>query len=318
VLENPQAVEKLGEHVDRVLGDYLRYTARERKFLKPTLMFYGFMRYALKTLFYTLPVKHPIAMSLLGKVGQLHDEEIRKIFGGRRDLPPWVFSRVFLFDKNGNVRRNDKNQIESIDLLRINPVTNVAVDVIGRSARGKGVDFSPLAGLFSPIAQAAVGQVVGKDLFQDRGFRTKGSAVERRPPDLVTAGRIVGADLLSSAFPVREGMKLAYRGTQGDEALPFAPAPIKYKTAGPQAKEIQRMAALPSRGEQLRQDLAPLASPKGDTTEAYLREHPSKTAVAVTEGGTPSVLDRINLHRGGRGTGPTLPADVLDRINRHR
>ena len=26
-------------------------------------------RYALKTLFYTLPVKHPIAMSLLGKVG---------------------------------------------------------------------------------------------------------------------------------------------------------------------------------------------------------------------------------------------------------
>ena len=275
VLENPKDIEKLGEHANNVLGDYLRYTSRERRFLKPTLMFYGFMRYALKTLFYTLPIKHPIAMSLIGKIGQLHNEEIRHIFGDRRDLPPWVFSRVFLFDKNGNVRRNSKGQIKSIDLLRINPVTNVAVDVVGASAKGKGVNFSPFAGLLSPIAQAAVGQVVGKDLFQDRGFMVKGSAEERRPPDLVTAGRIVGADLLSAAFPVREGMKLAYRGKQGDDALPFSPRPIHYKTAGPQAKEAQRMAALPSRGEALRQDLAPLVFPKGDTTEAFLKEHPS-------------------------------------------
>lgn len=272
VLENPQAVEKLGQHVDRILGDYLRFTAQERKWLKPTVLFYGFFRYALKTLFYTLPVHHPIAAAIAGKVGQLHDEEVRELFK-TRDVPPWIFSRLYSVDKNGKPIRDSKGQLLAIDLARINPVTSPITEAVQTGPKAFG-------GLLSPMLQAIEDQRYARSSFTGRGFRVQGSAEENPNPNIGSRARIFTNDLLSAAFPYREAVKLTQRGTHGDDTLLGSPRPIRYKTAGPQAQEAERRRILPSPGEQLRSDLAPLVFPKQDTTEAFLERHPPSDRTA--------------------------------------
>lgn len=262
VLENPQQIERLGDSVDSLLGNYLRYTSKERRFLKPNFMFYGFMRYALKTLFYTLPVKHPIAAAITGKLGQLHNEELRRLFG-TRDLPPWVLSRLYETE-NGKLKRDAKGNPIYTDFARINPVTNPIVDV---------VQYGPkeLAGLASPIVQAAVDQIYARSSFTGRGYQVHGSAEENPNPDLLTRGRIFGNQLLSGTFPYRELSAITQPGTQGSDTFLFSPRPLKYKTAGPQAQEAQRRANRPSTLERLKADLVPLAFSKPDaSTEALI------------------------------------------------
>lgn len=294
VLHNPQEVEKLAEHTNNILGDYLRFTSHERNTLKPAVMFYGFLRYALKTLFYTLPVKHPIAAAIAGKVGQLHDEEIRHIFG-TRDVPPWVFSRLFKYNPNGSVKRNKQGQIESIDLARINPVSSPLTDIAQESQSKHGAVLSPALGMLNPMAQILMDQAYARNSFSGKGFVVHGSAEENPAPDLVTRGRIVLNQIGSMASPYRLAEQLTQPGTQGDDTLLGSPRPIKYKTAGTQAQEAQRRANRPSAGAIVGQQTAPFFFPKGDTTEDYLKRHPPQGGVRAGKASLPGGVTQAEL-----------------------
>ena len=259
VLKDPRVVEAAAKHTDNVLGDYLRYTNRERK-LKAGVMFYGFLRYATKTLFYTLPKDHPLTLALGLKLGQLHNEEIRAIFG-TRDLPPWVFSRSYEYDNKGNVKRDAQGRPMYRDLARINPVSGPLTDAVTEGPKAA-------AGLVSPLAQSAFNIIANKNVGAGRPLQVKGSAEQPRSIDLVTGAKIAANDFVTSTFPGRLVMA-QQKGTQGDDALPGLPARIKYKTEDARLRDAQRQRDRPS----LKQTLFPLNVARVDTTQDFLNRH---------------------------------------------
>jgi hypothetical protein len=261
VLADPRRVEEAARYTDRVLGDYLRFTANERRFAKPTIMFYGFMRYATKTLFYTLPVHHPLAGAIALKLGQLHNEDIYKIFG-TRNLPPWVLSRSYEYDNHGKLIVDTHGNPKYRDLARINPVTGPVTDAVTSG-------YKSLAGLISPLFQGAADLIAGETVQSGLPLRLHGSA-EKSTPDLfsVTGLRVLLNREASSTFPGRVLMSSSGQ-TQGDDALPFSPRPVVYKTQAAQQRDAQRILARPTLGQQL----FPLFEPRTDTTKQYLSTH---------------------------------------------
>lgn len=243
VLENPKDVERLAESVNNVLGDFTRYTVRERRTLKNYVMFYGFLRYALKTAFYTMPVRHPIMSSIALKLGQLHVEEVKDLLGG--DSAPWAYSRIFFAGKNG--------ELKSVDLGRINPVTSPLTELVTEGPKAA-------LGLTSPMLQAMADQVYGGVGFEGgRGFKVGGSAEENRNPDLVSRTRIFANQIGESAFPYRLGKALTEDGgRQGDDSLLFSPRPIRFKTAEAIARNEQRKQRAGSKFDILLQQIFPV------------------------------------------------------------
>lgn len=311
ILANPERVDKAASYVNDVLGDYLRFTHRERTMIKPTIMFYGFMRYATKTLFYTLPIKHPLAAEIALKLGQLHDDEIKAIFG-TKDIPPWVFSRVFQYDQHGNVVRDPKTGLPlSIDLARINPLTGPVTDV---ASEGPKAGF----GLFSPMVQLGANLASGQVLTQGRPITVGGSAEKPHSLSLGDMARVGANELLSSTFP---GRLLMPKGAQSDDTLPFSPRPIVYKTAAAQAKHRVKDAARLKGTDALVQQAFPLFVPKPDTTgltagggitgkvdQQIKTLNAQKKAMLARKPGTPHAADD------GTGTRTDEYQRVLDRL----
>lgn len=300
VLDNPKDIERLGEHVDRVLGDFVRYTAKERRQFKPFVMFYGFLRFSLRTLLYTLPVRHPLASAITAKLSQLHREEVKQLLGG--DEAPWAFSRIF-FEKNGELR--------SIDLARINPVTSPLTNAIEEGPKA-------FAGVASPMVQAIADQIYGQSVFSGRRFRVGGSAAENPRPDAVTRARIMLNQLLSIAYPYREAHKVLNEGTQGDDSLLWDPRPLKYKTADALRRERERRVQRGAQLEQLLQDTFPLAFPKPDNSRkiAASRRGDQSASDATKASGLLDARDVELLRRAAQGGGALLDQRDIELLRR--
>lgn len=255
-LRDMETLERFARHADNILGDYVTYTARERRVLKRGVMFYGFLRYSLRTLFYTLPVRHPVAASVAAKLGQLHNEEVKDLLGG--DEAPWAYSRIFF---------GERGDLSSIDLSRANPVTNPLVEVATKGPRA-------LAGLTSPLTLVASNQVYSTNLFTNRPFRVGGSAKERRDLPAFSLARLrIGADqAASAAFPYRAAKDFFWGDkTQSDDVVfPFHQAPIRYKTEEAQADERRRRRARGTGPDRLLQSVEPFV-PRPDETPAQIR-----------------------------------------------
>lgn len=120
IMEDPAALERAVQKVDDFLGDYTTRTAFERHWLDRNIIFYGFLRFSLKFAFYTMPVKHPIMSSIIGNLGRMQTDEVRRLLGG--DELPYALGRFF-WTKNGEVK--------SVDLSRANPALNTATSIKG-------------------------------------------------------------------------------------------------------------------------------------------------------------------------------------------
>ncbi len=302
VLQNPHEVERLATHANNVLGDYVRYTARERRSLKTYVIFYGFLRYALRTAFYTMPVHHPVMASIALQLGKLHVDEVNELLGG--DGAPWAYSRIY-FEKDGKLR--------SIDLGRISPVTSPLTDVVTEGPKA-------LAGLTSPIVQAAFDQIYGGVVFEGgRGFKVGGSASENRNPGGVDRGRIVLGQLLSAAFPYRFAEGLRSGGARmGDDSLLWDMRPIVYKSAAARARNEQRVADTPGALQQLLQQVFPLFVPKPDHTRESLEAMGRAGGSRALPGPAPrqerGELDEIrDALRQDAGLGPSRELEELRR-----
>lgn len=293
-------IEEVAGKVDSILGNYTAYTAFERKTIKRALLFYGFLRWSLQFTFYTLPVKHPAAVSIMGKLAQLQREEIinliadqaaSKGMGAQEEIEnliraghmPYVFGRVWML-KDGS--------LESIDLTRVNPMMNPLMDVLEQGP------FRAGAGLASPALQAAADVAYGRSLFKRQDLKN----AQGEPLAGVDQGAYIAGQLGRLAFPARIGEKLLTDGQQGDEAIPFLrPAPKEISTPDQQATASARAKERGSDAEVVLDALLPLIRSKQDGT---LRGVAATLDRQRKAGGKKKPKDPLKSLYGGGGSDP--------------
>lgn len=213
-LKDEANIERHAKYVNDFLGDFVTYTARERRFLQRYVMFYGFLRFSLKFTFHTMPAQHPILSSIIAQLGHLQAGETKEILGKQGEiLPAWAAGKLFL------------SKDESINVGRINPALNALVSAS---------EPSQLVGLQSPFAQMIADQVYGKNSFKGKDFTFGGQnryqiVQNDEKPNLDERGRIALAQILGIAAPYRIADKIANPGVQGDDSLLFSPRPTQYK-----------------------------------------------------------------------------------------
>ena len=145
ILRSQPWAEEAGRRVVNALGDYARFTHRERT-LGRGILFYSFLRHVARNLFYVLPFKHPVATALVGTLGQLHKDEVQKILGP--NPAAWTYGRVF-FDKQG--------KLSSIDFTRALPVGGLPTEAASQGMKGLQSAIPP--GL-QPLLDMIYGQTV--------------------------------------------------------------------------------------------------------------------------------------------------------------
>jgi hypothetical protein len=272
IIDNPELIRKYGRVANDFLGDYARYTARERRYLKRNILFYGFLRYSVRTLFYTLPIKHPITLAAAAKLSDLHRQEVMDLLGG--DEAPWAFSKLYTdvrYDKGkGKFLFNDPKHPQAIDLARINPVTNPIVDSLSSG------DPKAFSGFLSPAAQVALNQVYGLDAFTHRQYQPNESR-----------WRIAADEALSIVFPYRVGKQITQPGPskyyQADSLLGF-PRLKKYKTKPKQREQRQAIANAGTPLDILKQQVVPFF-PRPDTSKQAAENRRKATKKKPKKGG---------------------------------
>jgi hypothetical protein len=210
--KHQDAFEEAARATNEILGNYTRYTAKERQFFERNFMFYGFLRFSVRWAFYTMPIKHPVMTAIGVELSKLHENEVRQLLGVGPDDPlaPGALSSIFTGGKE-------------VPFQRFNPALNVLTQASGPNQ---------LAGSLSPIALEAINQLAGKNIYTGAPYQVKGSAENRKNIDLTSRGRIFLEDWLRFATPYRAGEQLKFKGAkQGADTLLFSPRPTHYKSS---------------------------------------------------------------------------------------
>jgi len=248
VLRDPAALERHARHVNEFLGDYMTYTAKERRWYQRNVMFYGFLRHSLRLTFYTLPAKHPLIASVVGQLGRMQTEEVRRLLGG--DELPWALSKFYVV-KDGRVK--------SVDVQRGNPALNTLTELRGPSS------FVSLA---PPLFAALANQAYAKSSFRQRPFRVRGETQGRKDSEYSADDRlrIFLEEMLTLAAPYRAVKKATSPGPEGDDSsLLLGRRPTKYKRADIVAGIKRDQERRPGVGERLLLEMAPFV-PRDDNS----------------------------------------------------
>jgi hypothetical protein len=153
--------------------------------------------------------------SILGKVGQLQQDELKKL--GLNGIP-WAGGK-FYFTKNG--------QLQQIDLGRANPVANAVTQIHG---------VKDLLGLTQPAVQIALDQAYHRNSFKDQswavGGRPGSATANLKGPFFDKYRARILANQIGELFPpYRIAEKMTEFGPQGADSLPWSQRPTKYKRA---------------------------------------------------------------------------------------
>jgi hypothetical protein len=165
------SLEKGAEAVRDFLGDYATKTAKERRWLDRNIMFYGYLRFSLRFAFYTMPVKHPVMTAIIGQLGRLNTDEVRKLLGG--DELPYSLGKLY-FTKGG--------KIQSIDLSRANPALNALTGALATRAGEKGIIRSTLQAalqVLPPMFVSALDVAMAKSSFKDKPLKVDEESTAR-------------------------------------------------------------------------------------------------------------------------------------------
>lgn len=218
-------IEAYAKHVDDMLGNWTRYTVRERNLGKSALLFYGFMRFATKLALYTLPVKHPIAANIVRQLGQLNNEEVVEFLGTeflkrnrgytREEVERAIRSEL-VKQFGGRMYFRNGDGIGYVDLGRVSPLTSPIFDLIEDPRQGA-------FGLLSPALGSSVKALL-REKPSGAKVNTKGLFTaydEKAPVGLGEGARIVGRDMLRLSPALRAVDDALADGMQGDDSLPF-------------------------------------------------------------------------------------------------
>lgn len=225
LLKDRRSMERHAQYVNDWLGDYVTYTAKERRWLARNIIFYGFLRYSLTMALYTLPVKHPVVTAIAANLSQLQSEEVRTLLGG--DELPFAFGKFYW---------EDDGTLKEVDLARMNPATNTLMETLTMDTGGNPA-FLPrrLLNLLPPAYVTALDLAYGKSAFSGRPLKVKGEtnydANNRKDPlELEELGRIAAERGLRLFYPYRLAETLAFDGApMGDDTLLWDQRPTEYK-----------------------------------------------------------------------------------------
>lgn len=236
LLEDPELLERYAGRVNDILGDYVTYTSLERRTLGRAVMFYGFLRYSLRLVFYTLPVKHPLTLSILGAMGQLQASEVKSLVGDEiakeltakgektsKERGREIVEEVGMPFGIGSMMYAKDGELKSIDLTRANPALNQLLSL-------KGVNQIP--GVLPPFLNAALDQLYSTSSYRDRRFLVDGRTTAKKKQADYTwleRARIYAETQLKTAAPYRLAENWKFAGApQGDDSLLFSPRPTQY------------------------------------------------------------------------------------------
>lgn len=209
LLSDQHAVETAMAHVDEIMGNFSRYTSFERAALRPLLGFYGFLRYATRMAFWTLPVGHPIAANIAGHLGSMGAERTKDILGEDMAYQIGVW---YGKGKNGKIRK--------LDLRSVNPVGSALMNVDNPAK---------LLTLMGPAWTAAMSTMLGRNLFLDAPMTVKGDPTPASNRDIgfVTPerARIALNQALNLLPPVR-ALNEAQTQAQSSDSLPGSRRPL--------------------------------------------------------------------------------------------
>jgi len=273
LVRNPQALESMGQAVDSVLGNYTRFTPAERAVLQGNIMFYGFLRFSLRFALHTLPVQHPFATAIVGKLADLHEQEVRDLLGLDEDdpLPFGALAAVY------NV--TDDGKLEAWPLARLNPMGNVLMDSLVQGSGDRLAYTAPLR-MLSPFAVELFEQAFQSDVFTGKHWRV-GEITARVGEQGGPA--VLGSDRARHALGSFGQMFMPWRvweqaqadgRTRSDTSLPFDGQYLTFKDEDARKSQLGREREAPKRGylaELGRQSVGPLGYPvTGRDNEASL------------------------------------------------
>jgi hypothetical protein len=213
IMQNQTKLEQLGRTTTNILGDYGRMTNRERTwFNNRAVLFYSFLRHVTRTLLYVLPARHPLALGMMGEIGQLHKNEVQKLLGGQ-DLP-WAYGRMFF---------GPHNKLSSVDLTSASPISSPLVNVLSGGPK-------ELPGLLSPALESIMNVAYGQTPL--------GEPVQRNALSIVN-------DLLSLSYPERVAAAAQLGlGPQQSDSVPWLhERPKAYKAKATQEYEAAKTKA---------------------------------------------------------------------------
>lgn len=248
LLKDPAYQAKLEDAVHRlteVHGDWHTYTARERD-LKHYAAFYGFLRYATRMAFLTLPINHPYIGLLIAELGKMGADDSRKIIGP--DLP---YGLGALYNDDGTI---------AADLTRANPILGPLMSV---------TKPEQVLSLATPLAGVAMNYLLGQPvaLNDSSEGRVTQYTVEGDPNNHAVGGlfgkdraRIGAAQLLGLLGPGREWEKFDAR-QQSSDSLPWDRRYLESESGKKQLRINERNAAAEGGTGGLIHDLFPLVAP---------------------------------------------------------
>lgn len=222
--------ERYAEHVADAVGDYTTLGKAERG-VAGTAMFYTWMRFSLKFVFWTLPVNHPMLSYIASQVQKLDMKELEQIYGD--DLP---------YEFNGLSTLPGFLGGGPVNLRKFSPAGNAISDMVFSG------DFSRIGSVFNPAAAALLTALTGRDFSKrldpvrvtDKDGKLRDYSVLENPAD---AAKIVANKIGGLSFLLREANRFKQTGTQGDNVLPLLQnRPRQYKNAAAQKAQEQRIA----------------------------------------------------------------------------
>lgn len=221
--DNLPHLEEYARDLHKTLGNWTAFSRTERTILGNGLMFYPWLRFSLRWLFWTMPKDHPALLATMAVLTRMHEDELQEVFG--EDVPVDMLSKVEVGGK-------------FYDLRKLNPAGNVISEMV---AEGDPSGFiratHPLVG---PAFEALSGHKAGEGL---RAVNVDGKSSPPTGPEnfgLDDRALIWLASALQMPYLTREAGAATKAGKQSDESLPFLHDPIRYKDEKAIARNEQR------------------------------------------------------------------------------
>lgn len=171
LIEFPELRTLAAEGLLDFMGNWTRYTYRERKLAGTVFMFYGFVRYATKLAFYTLPVDHPLMLSISLKFAQLHRDEMEDLFG---EDYIGALGSIVVINRDGGV------EPVGFDVSKLNPVAGPIFQAAERASKDDinedSIQYTSSALLSgaNPLIKTAFQGFTGKNAFTWNDMISKG------------------------------------------------------------------------------------------------------------------------------------------------
>jgi hypothetical protein len=246
ILQDSKVFDEAAAHIHRAFGDWNNLSGAERHGLARILMFYTWLRFAGRTLFHTLPVRHPVLLAVLLELAKAHKDAMNDYYREQgallpgEELPSFAYSKV--------IREGGK----TTDLGRISPVTALPLDLAQAFISvltGTEIGRGPKALLTSlpPTLTAGLEAMLGEQLLTGAKLHIGPDPKNNDPykaGGLRTGVKTYAARLLGSN-PVFAALLIMLSGGEpiSDDSLPGAVTKLQYSNSSGQAGAEAKLAA---------------------------------------------------------------------------